>query len=485
MTRVQGGVMLFLICSITVVRIMATHSIFSPTYDEPLHVAAGHQYLTEHRYTVDMSHPPLARVLFAFPLRRAIIADSVEGYERVGQIFASAGDYSRGVATARRGNLIFVVLAILGVALWTWQLTDTTTAVTAAGVFALLPPVLAHGGLATTDMAGTAAFAVGMATFHWWLQSPTALRSTALAIAVGLGLLTKFSFPLFFGIGALCGMAARRRYPWLRGIIVLFGAMVVVWGGYFWRQLPRFFKGLKELRAHDLRGHEAYFLGSLRTGGWWFYFPVVLAIKTPLPVLALAGAGSWLVFRLRRHRQIVVMAVLMLLAAMTSRLNLGVRHLLPVYVPMAVLAAIAIIALWQSAARWVVALMCIWLIMNSLSAHPDYLPWTNALGGRHPERLALDSNFDWGQDARRLSVECRRRGITELGVMLFGTADLRRLGLPTTHAIDEFRSAPGWYAVSESAIIPAQVRNPQSYSWLTGNRPFDRVGRTIRLYRVQ
>src|SRR5437764_15483530 len=102
------------IALVTVVRIAVTQSLFSPTYDEPLHVASGFQYLTEHRYTNDRSHPPLARIVFAFPLRHARLTGT-DGLDRAGQLFESAGDYMRRGVAARRGKLLFGVLAIRGV----------------------------------------------------------------------------------------------------------------------------------------------------------------------------------------------------------------------------------------------------------------------------------------------------------------------------------------------------------------------------------
>src|SRR2546421_1728323 len=109
MSRMQCIAAVAVIALVTVIRIAVTQSLFSPTYDEPLHVASGFQYLAEHKYTNDRSHPPLARAVFAWPLRHARLTGD-NGFDRAGQMFESAGDYMRGVVAARRGNLIFVVL---------------------------------------------------------------------------------------------------------------------------------------------------------------------------------------------------------------------------------------------------------------------------------------------------------------------------------------------------------------------------------------
>jgi hypothetical protein len=57
--------------------------------------------------------------------------------------------------------------------------------------------------------------------------------------------------------------------------------------------------------------------------------------------------------------------------------------------------------------------------------------------------------------------------------------------MPPTRPVPREPGGPGWYAVSESFIIPEQVRDPAAYRWLTDGRGFRRVGRTIRLYHVR
>lgn len=389
-----------------------------------------------------------------------------------------------GIAAARRGNLLFLVAAIAGVAALVARRVGTAEGVIAAAFFVLLPPVLAHAGLATTDLAATAAFAVATVVLNEWIRVPNWPLTLGLAAAVGAGLLTKFSFPIFFGIAALALFAVARQFPHPRATAAAVGALAIVWGGYFFRQLPRFFSGFAAVLRHGAEGHEAYFLGEVRSTGWWEYFPVVLTLKTPIPFLVLASVGAAGAIRKRQHRFFVVIAAAMLFAVIPSRMNLGVRHILPIYVPLAALAAIGAVSLWQSRARWVLPVLGAWFVMNSFGAHPDYLPWMNAFAGKHPERVVLDSNFDWGQDVLRLRDVCRARRIPAIGVELIGTVDLRRIGIPPTHSIDRYRGTPGWYAVSEGFIIPAQVREPGAYRWLTENRPFRRIGKTIRLYHV-
>jgi hypothetical protein len=481
--RLLTALVLAGITGLTLWRVTATHSVFSPTWDEPAHIYAGYEYLAHHRYEFDKSHPPLARIAFAFPLRHAATSET-DDHERIGDVLMSRGSYMAGIEAARRGNLIFLVAAIAGLVALVAQRAGIVEAVIAAVFFALLPPVLAHAAIATTDLAVTALFAIALAVLHRWSVQPDWPLTAALAVAVGVGLLTKFSFPVYFGLAALALFVVDRRLPHRRAVVAAVAALVVVWAGYFFRQLPRFFTGFAAVLKHSAEGHGAYFMGEVRYTGWWEYFPVILAIKTPVPFLLLAGTGAVYAWRSSRHRLFVVVAVVLMLVVMPSRMNLGVRHILPVYVPLAALAAIGAVHLWRSRLRWSVPLLGAWMLVNSVTAHPDYLPWMNVFAGRHPERVVLDSNFDWGQDVLRLRDACRALQIGTLGAGLFGTTDLQRIGMPPTSPIDAKRGGPGWYAVSEGFIIPAQVTDPAAYRWLTEGRSFRRIGKTIRLYHV-
>jgi 4-amino-4-deoxy-L-arabinose transferase-like glycosyltransferase len=503
-----------LVCAFTVLRVASTQRLFSPTFDEPIHVAAGHEYLTQSQYKLDVEHPPLARIFFAWPFRHAT-ATASNVIERGTQLYESSGDYMRGVARSRRGNLLFLLIAVLMVALWTRDLFGNAPALVACVFFAMLPPVLAHGGLATTDMAGTAGYCAAMFVLYRWLDRPNTVRTIVFALVVGLALVTKLSFPLFFAISLLIVMIARRRAPILQGLGAFCLSLLVVWAVYRFdierlvdfstdsqrmaEQLfkpsslisedelpaPSYISGFMSVVLHNRRGHPAYFMGETSEhGGWWLYFPVVFGIKTPIPFLILAAIGGFFLVRRREHLELIAIPIAIMAVSMTSNINIGVRHLLPIYGPLSVVAAVGFIEMIRGRPRPAAILLAAWLIIGSAAAHPDYLPWANAFGGREPQRIAVDSNFDWGQDIVRLRTTCRRLHIPDLGIVLFGTTDFQKIGLPPVHGVDEYTTSMGWIAVSESAIIPTQARDPVAYYWLTSAYKFQRIGKTIRLYHV-
>lgn len=168
MTRTVSLLCVLLLAGIGAVRIIATYSVFSQTYDEPAHIAAGMQWLDKGLYTYETLHPPLARVAVAFlpfldGLRSMGQNDTWQEMWRDGnEILHARGSYYWNLALARLGVLPFFLLATGVVWGWSRRLFGNTTALLATILFTTLPPILAHSGLATTDMALTATFAADL-----------------------------------------------------------------------------------------------------------------------------------------------------------------------------------------------------------------------------------------------------------------------------------------------------------------------------------
>lgn len=578
-SRVAGAALSALVL-IAALRVASTYQVFSQTIDEPIHVAAGFQWLTTDRYDLDLEHPPLSRILFAIdPWLDGVGKPAGDRVEQGNVLLYRDGRYLRHLALARAGNLIWLLIALGVVFVWTKKLAGTGAAMLAVALLGALPPVLAHAGLATTDMALAAITITALYLFDRWLDDPTWARATALGIAVGAGLLSKFSFPLFFPLGALC-LFRRTRIPVRQAVVAGTIAILLVWAGYkfeatrlvdhrlanrppeapeyvaakysrvagyewvrpdlikryrrfgelgavnvdfvdwakaagypsplagrhgdtmankpalppvsfrdrvlepFHRAgqwialhvpLPAtgFFRGLQVVRVHALLGHSAYLFGEHRHEGWWYYFPVVLFFKTPLTFLILAIIG---LATLRRG--IALAPLLMLIAVLPSSINIGVRHILPLFPLLAMLAGIGAMVLWRRS-RIAAAALLLWYFLATAAAHPDYLAYFNELAGRHPERIVSDSNLDWGQDLLRLADLAERERLEPLYVSYFGSTDWVR-HLPNAR---EVPPAPvtGWIAVSEEHYMR---RIHSDYPWLAKHEPVRQIGKSIRLYRI-
>jgi hypothetical protein len=263
------------------------------------------------------------------------------------------------------------------------------------------------------------------------------------------------------------------------------------------REAKDLLNGIIAVKAHNDSGHRSYLLGQVSLNGWWYFYLVTLAVKTPLPLLATGPLGlAWLARTGWRERNgwalapAVLSLAILTFASAFSRINIGVRHVLVLYPFLALGAAYLIWRTWrllaavrerrtQMAARVVLLSLVLWQLSTLWRAYPDYLPYFNE-AVRHPERVLVDSDLDWGQDLKRLEVRAQALGIAQLHLAYLGSADLAREPLPPVQMLTPRQPVTGWVAISALA----RTRNPSDYAWLAGYRPLERIGKSIDLYYI-
>jgi hypothetical protein len=459
-----------LLILIGTLRIISTYTVFNHTIDEPDHLAAGMEWL-DGRYFYEDQHPPLARVFGAMLpyLAGERWRRGPESYSNGYRILGHGAHYDCILALGRAGELPFFWLASAVVFLWAYRAAGPAAGVIATLLFTTLPPILAHSALITTDMALAALTGAAAYLSIGWAESPSRRRTAAFGIVLGLAVLSKFS-ALVFLPAAWVAMCAFQRPPWKeikrRGrpaLEVLAIAALVVWAGYLFSfarvdflhlrlPAPRFFTGLHAVWAHDSAGHSSYLLGQRGSSGFWYYYPVVLALKTPLAMLALCGVA--LAFGKRKGMALPVAFSLGILAVVSvSRINIGVRHVLPIYIGLAVVCGIGAATLLERRAPIKLALQVLlaWQVFSSAEAHPDYLAYTNEIAGEHPENFLADSDLDWGQDMKRLGVFLKTAGASQVTFVPFNkTYPLAGHPFPAMLPGETGRPSPGWNAVSIS-----------------------------------
>lgn len=472
-------------------RIVSTYAVFNHTIDEPDHLAAGMEWLSAGKYLYEDQHPPLARVMgalgpFLAGERWHAGPDSYrEGYRILGR----DAHYDRTLALGRAGILPFFWIASAVVFFWGLRTAGPAGALFASLLFTTLPPVLAHSGLITTDMAAAAWTGAAALASLFWVERPGKWQTVLFGVALGLACLSKFSALLFLPAALLLMHRAQlwRHRRSLAAACAL--ALVVIWAGYrfsFARvdylhlrlPAPRFFTGLATLWAHNAAGHASYLLGRRSSTGFWYYYPVALALKTPLALLLLAGAA--LSTSSRRLGPAPAFCLAILLCALASRINIGVRHILPIYVGLAVIGGgVAAAMLQRRVTRWILAGLLLWHVASGALEHPDYLAYTNEIAGSHPENFLADSDLDWGQDMKRLATRLQRAGATEVTFEPFNRTYATFAGdaFPRVLAVDSEHPAAGWNAVSVSTWKIFGV--PQ---WANLVRPQERIGRSILLW---
>lgn len=569
--------------------VVSSYRHLSVTIDEPNHLAAGLEWWQMGTYRLWRENPPLARIAVALGphaaglrlpwnerIERRYLQREENAWTLGTRALYGSGRPAAHLTRARLGNLPFFWLLLAMAGIWAYRYgRGLAAALLAIGFLATLPPLLAHAGLATTDLAAAATLVAALFAFLHWIRAPSLARAAILGSALGLAVASKLSALAFFPAAMLAMLVAlqrtlpRDRHPGRRQIVGLLIAGLVtfltVWGLYrfSWgapvdephsllgfllcfeegsamqevagrayltpQPAPELLLGLGELCAHDKEGHAAYALGRRSDEGFWFFYPLALAVKTPLPFLAfvLFGGGVAVVGAVRRRDGWVLAPALavpaVLAVALLGHLNLGVRHVLGVYPLLAVVAAIG-------AARWlggleetgeertpedqpvsrrrvagvaVFGLLLLAQAVIALRAHPHHLAYFNPLAGSEPGEVLVDSDLDWGQGVVALERYFRGRDVERLHIAYFGAARLCEHDLPALEWLHPGRPVTGWVAVSEQLFRGAAVRDyrdpcdrdstgyeagvpvEERYAWLRDFEPVARVaGGAIRIYRI-
>jgi Dolichyl-phosphate-mannose-protein mannosyltransferase len=509
------------------VRIVSTYSVFSYTFDEPAHLACGMEWLDKGVYTWEPQHPPLARVAASLgPYLMGIRSQNTPRvdiysmtYEGLGVLFNN-GRYDEAISLARLGILPFYWIGCLAVYFWACRYASRSTAVIALFLFSFLPPILAHAGLATTDMACTAFLAAAFFAASVWMEEPGPRSGALFGLAAGLAISSKFSVLPYFAAAAVFAIVwfwlaerpeidlfseIRRRLPSL-GLAALV-AFFVIWAIYRFSfgkvyfadirlPAPELFAGIRDVLQHNAEGHPGYLLGKPSNNGFWYFYLVDIAVKTPLALLALffIGAAAWRNGAILRRAYLpLAFASGILVVAMFSRINIGIRHVMPLYAGMCITAAVGLVSLLESStvrrwAVWTALLLAAWYSGSSLLSHPDYLPYFNALAGSHPENIVVDSDLDWGQDMKRLAVKLRQVGAPRVYLLPMSLGNLeKQFGFPPViDNIDALNPSPGWNAVSLTVLKQRRLgmrdRFPDLQPWPDRIQGGEMIGKSTRLY---
>ncbi len=307
----------------------------------------------------------------------------------------------------------------------------------------------------------------------------------------------------------------------------------------FFQPLAEYLLGLLMVIQRAAGGNNAYFLGQISANGWWYYFPVAYLLKEQLAFhlltfLALVIGIKYVyksveksltaVIEWSRDNFILTTSFIFITVywtqSLTGNLNIGVRHILPTF-PFIFLLVSRELVKWakyftisdpQNFGEWLrslyekyiaaapkyilLTIFFLWILIEAVIAFPYYLSYYNELAGgpMNGHRYIVDSNYDWGQDLKRLKDFTDEAGLDKINLDYFGG------GSPKYYLGEKFKSwesAKGapvqgeWLAVSATILNGAQaepakrfIRNPQdSYQWLKNKKPIARAGTSIFIYK--
>ena len=391
-------------------------------------------------------------------------------------------------------------------------------------------PILGHAGLATNDVACAAGAAFALYRFLRWLEQPDTARWLWWGFATAFAILCKYSNIPFLGACYVVGFAIasrgalRRRmaqaglaacvalflmwatyrftliplgtvygaHPRIDSILSSRPLLHSVWNAVMATPLPltEAMMGLRDLFRHNAIGLDMYLLGQWSQSGWWYFFPVVLAVKTPIGLLVLAIGGCG--FVLRRFRQGCMAASAdgdfpdCDPAGVHARPHRSRRAPYSSHLSVARdRRGHAVTALFRHSrpAAVAAALLVAWVVVDSWRAHPDYMAHFNEFAGSHPENILCESDLDWGQDLHRLSLRLHERGIQEFSIAYFGTALLHKADLPHYELLSPTQPSRGYIAVSLHHLNIDYKKNG-SFAWLKSYTPVERIGKSIDLFYI-
>lgn len=382
--------------------------------------------------------------------------------------YESGNDHWPILMDARVVSLFFSVACGLLVFFWARALAGDIAGFTALGLLAFSPTFLAHGPLATSDVCAGFLLPASCGVFWWQLRGGGAGRLASSAGVFGLACLSKYSavllLPVFAGLIIVNwlapGVAGRRPGRVLLSLCAHgVGALICIWTAFNfrysafapdvppadhfirswdwmlarmgfpatvinfcreWKLLPESFLFGFTHTYVGAQARSAFLAGDYRTTGWVQFFPLAFLWKsTPAELgavlLAAVTAGwnwrrvrSWLV----RLSPLLLWAAIYGSAALTSKLNIGHRHLVPLYPALFIVAGVAAVRLTSD--RRVRTALAMGLVgvqaVSASSIYPHYLTYFNFVAGgpANGHRLLVDSSLDWGQDLPGLAEWLQR-----------------------------------------------------------------------------
>ncbi len=308
------------------------------------------------------------------------------------------------------------------------------------------------------------------------------------------------------------------------------------------RALGHYFLGVLMVLQREAGGNTTYFVGQISAGGWHYYFPLLYVLKEQLAFIVLAIIALWFgiknmiqsreknlkaIFSWMKENFALTASFILIgiywSQAIASPLNIGIRHVLPTFPFIYLLVS-------RQTVRWVkertaetpekifgwirhafksffrpawrglfVFLLMLWMFLGIVVNFPFYLSYYNELAGGTPNgyKIATDSNYDWGQDLKRLHdwTDKNLAPDNKIAIDYFGG------GNPGYYFGDKY--VPWWsakgspigqaqyFAVSATFLEGAWAtpvdnfhqKEQDTYPWLKGMEPYARAGTSIFIFK--
>ncbi len=530
MPKHRSLAVLLLVCLFA--QAMAHARAASITFDEGPHLAIGYATLRsgDLRLQPIHIHPPLANVLAAAPLLlqddlpdpRAISGWEIASLSAITDGIVWQYPYPRRLALASRFPIILMTL-LLGAIVHRWaaDLFGRPAGLLALFLYTFDPNIIAHGSLVTTDMAvvlwgTTALFLIArylrLARRGYWIGA---------GVALGLALASKVSaVSLLPAVGLLC-LLGPRPLPWRRRFLAAAGcltlALLVLWAAYGLevRSVPGIpvpvpaathLEIYRSLQEHYELGHPSFLMGQNSDHGWWYYFPVAFALKTPLATLVLMMVAGWRIYmrvgnpaglQVCKWGPLLLYPALYAAPTLFSSVNIGYRHLLPLLPFLFIFTsrlALDASRLTFHVLRFTFYALLACYLFGALRLSPHYLAYFNALAGgpQGGYRYLVDSNLDWGQNLWQLRDWMEENQVEQVHYAHYSPDRPQVYGInadflppdPRAAPFAPFDPAPGFYAIGATVLQGTYTPDVNTYAWFRAHEPVARLGHALFVYEV-
>ena len=515
----------------------------SLTIDEGLHITSGYSILRTGDYRLVEEHPPLLKLWFALPLlplRELADPATLPAWQEAAhptteslpllnmtrQLLYPHLPFERWLFPARIMAALLGVL--LGAVVWRWaaDLRGPRAGLLTLTLLVFDPNILAHAAVAGTDLGAACCMTLALFCLARCIRRPTHTRLLLAGITLGLAQGAKLSALLLIPISVAILLLTLPKYKLRATALYLLCAGVTLWTLYGFQigavpglpfPVPAASHAIPwlRLREHTAGGHAAYLLGQNSLHGWWYYFPVAFALKTPLPILLLGLYGLMrttycilrnllakqpFILHLTPHASRLTLYLFPLLyaaASLASTLNIGYRHLLPMlpflYIGIANSG-------WRSkhhVSRFTQYALLAWLMLGTLRIAPHYLAYFNELAGGTDNgwRFLADSNTDWGQAYKDLARFQAEQGVGTVQLSAFIFYDPAVYGVDytpltplrgDTPAIfpSRLNPPPGDYVISATTLAGIPLVDPEMYDWFRKRAPNAKIGQVLFYYHI-
>jgi len=248
--------------------------------------------------------------------------------------------------------------------------------------------------------------------------------------------------------------------------------------------LSSYILGILGVFRHSEMGHSTYFLGTQLNYGNKLYFLLAYLLKTPLPSIVFFLTSLVLIFKkkvTKKEMYLLTVILVVFVGASFSKLQLGLRYILPIY-PILFILSSSTLEFWLiSKKRIIFSFLTGWYIISVILTWPNYLSYFNEITGGPSNgwKYLRDSNLDWGQDLPALSRYLNERKIENITLNYFGQDK------PENYGINFNIFSPKELVSAENKVYAISVNYLDNIKWTKIYKPDFKAGNSIFIYDLR